>query len=64
VAQPEITIDPSRSGGAASGGSSEVMIDGFALSVPPPGKNLPPRAFTSREVFEIEQRAKEMFSQG
>jgi len=33
------------------------MIDGFALSVPPPGKNLPPRAFTSREVFEIEQRA-------
>lgn len=32
-------------------------IDGFALTLPAPGRNLPPGAFTSREVFEIEQRA-------
>lgn len=48
VAQPEITSNPSR---------SEVVIDGLALTVPAPGKNLPPRAFTSRGVFEAEQRA-------
>jgi phenylpropionate dioxygenase-like ring-hydroxylating dioxygenase large terminal subunit len=37
--------------------SGEVIIDGVALSVPPPGKNLPPRVFTSRAIFEAEQRA-------
>jgi phenylpropionate dioxygenase-like ring-hydroxylating dioxygenase large terminal subunit len=33
------------------------VIDGVELNVPAPGRNLPPRAFTSREIFEIEQRA-------
>jgi Rieske 2Fe-2S family protein len=33
------------------------VIDGIAISVPAPGRNLPPRAFTSRAVFEAEQRA-------
>ena len=32
-------------------------IDSVELVPPPPGRNLPPRAFTSREIFEIEQRA-------
>jgi phenylpropionate dioxygenase-like ring-hydroxylating dioxygenase large terminal subunit len=36
---------------------TQVEIDGIAIAVPPPGKNLPPRVFTSREVFEAEQRA-------
>lgn len=34
-----------------------MMIDGLALAVPVPGRNLPPAAFTSRGVFELEQRA-------
>lgn len=34
-----------------------MMIDGIAIEAPPPGRNLPPRVFTSREVFEAEQRA-------
>jgi phenylpropionate dioxygenase-like ring-hydroxylating dioxygenase large terminal subunit len=42
VANPEI---PSKS------------IDGVPLAVPPPGHNLPPRAFTSPAIFEAEQRA-------
>jgi phenylpropionate dioxygenase-like ring-hydroxylating dioxygenase large terminal subunit len=32
-------------------------IDSVELSPPAPGKNLPPRAFTSPEIFELEQRA-------
>jgi phenylpropionate dioxygenase-like ring-hydroxylating dioxygenase large terminal subunit len=32
-------------------------IDGFELSVPEPGRNLPPAAFTSPRVFELEERA-------
>ncbi len=32
-------------------------IDGIAIAVPPPGRNLPPRVFTSPAVFEAEQRA-------
>lgn len=35
----------------------ETQIDGVLLSVPAPGHNLPPRAFTSPAVFEAEQRA-------
>lgn len=34
-----------------------VTIDSVELAPPAPGKNLPPRAFTSREIFELEQRA-------
>lgn len=34
-----------------------MMIDGVELSVPAPGHNLPPRAFTSAALFEREQRA-------
>jgi phenylpropionate dioxygenase-like ring-hydroxylating dioxygenase large terminal subunit len=33
------------------------VVDGLALAVPAPGRNLPPAAFTSRGVFELEQRA-------
>jgi choline monooxygenase len=33
------------------------MIDGVDLSPPEPGRNLPPRAFTSPALFELEQRA-------
>jgi phenylpropionate dioxygenase-like ring-hydroxylating dioxygenase large terminal subunit len=33
------------------------MIDGVELVPPAPGRNLPPRAFTSRAVFDLEQRA-------
>lgn len=33
------------------------VLDGLALAVPAPGRNLPPAAFTSRAVFEVEQRA-------
>ncbi|HUJ57678.1 MAG TPA: aromatic ring-hydroxylating dioxygenase subunit alpha [Kofleriaceae bacterium] len=33
------------------------MVDGVELCAPLPGRNLPPRAFTSRAVFELEQRA-------
>src|SRR5688572_18698019 len=33
------------------------MIDNLVLAVPAPGRNLPPAAFTSRTVFDIEQRA-------
>lgn len=36
---------------------ARVEIDGIAIEAPSPGKNLPPRVFTSREVFEAEQRA-------
>jgi phenylpropionate dioxygenase-like ring-hydroxylating dioxygenase large terminal subunit len=36
---------------------AQLEIDGIAISVPPPGRNLPPRVFTSRAVFEAEQRA-------
>jgi phenylpropionate dioxygenase-like ring-hydroxylating dioxygenase large terminal subunit len=36
---------------------AQLEIDGLAISVPPPGRNLPPRAFTSPAVFEAEQRA-------
>ncbi|MBX3160835.1 MAG: aromatic ring-hydroxylating dioxygenase subunit alpha [Deltaproteobacteria bacterium] len=32
-------------------------IDGVELAVPAPGRNLPPRAFTSPAVFDAEQRA-------
>src|SRR5215210_4934281 len=32
-------------------------VDSVDLVPPPPGKNLAPRAFTSRDIFEIEQRA-------
>ncbi len=32
-------------------------IDGVALTPPAPGHNLAPRAFTSREIFDVEQRA-------
>jgi phenylpropionate dioxygenase-like ring-hydroxylating dioxygenase large terminal subunit len=34
-----------------------IVIDGVNLSLPEPGRLLPPRAFTSPEVFEVEQRA-------
>lgn len=34
-----------------------MMIDGVDLSPPEPGRNLPPRAFTSPALFELEQRA-------
>jgi phenylpropionate dioxygenase-like ring-hydroxylating dioxygenase large terminal subunit len=34
-----------------------MMIDGVELTVPNPGHNLPPRAFTSAALFELEQRA-------
>jgi phenylpropionate dioxygenase-like ring-hydroxylating dioxygenase large terminal subunit len=37
--------------------SPAAIIDGLAITVPPPGRNLPPAAFTSRAVFEVEQRA-------
>lgn len=33
------------------------IIDGIPLAPPPPGHNLPPRAFTSPAIFEAEQRA-------
>jgi nitrite reductase/ring-hydroxylating ferredoxin subunit len=33
-----------------------MMIDGVELSCPAPGHNLPPRAFTSAQLFELEQR--------
>jgi phenylpropionate dioxygenase-like ring-hydroxylating dioxygenase large terminal subunit len=33
------------------------VIDNFALAVPAPGRNLAPAAFTSRGVFDVEQRA-------
>ncbi len=33
------------------------VIDGLPLVVPAPGRNLPPAAFTSRAVFDVEQRA-------
>lgn len=46
VVQPESEMEP-----------SEIVIDGIAISAPPPGVNLPPRAFTSAAVFEAEQRA-------
>ena len=36
---------------------SPSLIGDLALAVPAPGRNLPPAAFTSREVFEVEQRA-------
>jgi phenylpropionate dioxygenase-like ring-hydroxylating dioxygenase large terminal subunit len=32
-------------------------IDGVPIAVPEPGRNLPPAAFTSRAVFELEERA-------
>lgn len=32
-------------------------IDGLALAIPAPGRNLPPAAFTSRAIFDVEQRA-------
>ena len=32
-------------------------IDGIPLAAPAPGRNLPPAAFTSPAVFEVEQRA-------
>ena len=34
-----------------------LVIDGVELAVPEPGRNLPPAAFTSPSVFELEQRA-------
>ena len=36
---------------------SSPLVDGVPLSVPAPGHNLPPGAFTSRTIFDIEQRA-------
>jgi len=36
---------------------SRPVVDSVELVPPPPGINLAPRAFTSREIFEIEQRA-------
>jgi phenylpropionate dioxygenase-like ring-hydroxylating dioxygenase large terminal subunit len=33
------------------------VIDGIELAPPAPGRNLPPRAFTSPAVFDVEQRA-------
>jgi choline monooxygenase len=36
---------------------SNLAIDNVDLAVPAPGHNLPPRAFTSPAVFELEQRA-------
>lgn len=32
-------------------------IDGVSLAAPEPGRNLPPAAFTSRALFELEERA-------
>ena len=32
-------------------------VDGLELIPPPPGHNLDPHAFTSRAIFEVEQRA-------
>ena len=32
-------------------------IDGVPLAPPEPGRNLPPAAFTSRALFELEERA-------
>jgi phenylpropionate dioxygenase-like ring-hydroxylating dioxygenase large terminal subunit len=37
--------------------SRPAMIDGVELEPPASGRNLPPRVFTSREIFEAEQRA-------
>jgi phenylpropionate dioxygenase-like ring-hydroxylating dioxygenase large terminal subunit len=37
--------------------SRHVEIDGVELVPPGPGRNLPPRAFTSPSIFEAEQRA-------
>lgn len=37
--------------------SCPAVIDGVELAAPPPGHNLAPRAFTSRAIFEAEQRA-------
>src|SRR5262249_61115149 len=34
-----------------------LAIDDLDLVAPKPGHNLPPRAFTSRAVFDVEQRA-------
>ncbi len=34
-----------------------LAIDDLELVPPKPGHNLPPRAFTSRKIFEVEQRA-------
>lgn len=34
-----------------------LVIDGVELAAPAPGRNLPPHAFTSPEVFALEQRA-------
>jgi len=36
---------------------AHIEIDGIAIAAPPPGRNLPPRVFTSPAVFEAEQRA-------
>lgn len=33
------------------------VVDGLLLDEPAPGHNLPPRAFTSRAIYELEQRA-------
>lgn len=33
------------------------VVDGVSLEVPAPGRNLPPAAFTSRDIYELEQRA-------
>ena len=37
--------------------SPSPTIDNLVLAVPAPGRNLPPAAFTSRQVFEVEQSA-------
>lgn len=37
--------------------SCPAVIDGVELAAPPPGHNLAPRAFTSRAIFDAEQRA-------
>jgi len=34
-----------------------IEIDGVSLAAPEPGRNLPPAAFTSRALFELEERA-------
>lgn len=36
---------------------SRLEIDGVELVGPAPGRNLTPRAFTSRDIFDVEQRA-------
>jgi len=36
---------------------SSPLVDGVPLFVPAPGRNLPPGAFTSRTIFDLEQRA-------